>query len=153
VVKAFAANEDVAFGDVNLSEANIRGGHQPGAGGWPTIRYFNAETGVAGASYEKKTSKAMCEELGSNEMMTAYVEEYGIVSTCSVEDGKGCDDKEIAYIEKFKEETQDNVELQLNRLDNMAGAKMTPQLLLWMKKRKKILRQLLAVGGDGSNEL
>ena len=51
----------MSFGDVNLSEEPIRGGHNPGAGGWPTIRYFNAETGLAGASYVKKTDDAMCE--------------------------------------------------------------------------------------------
>jgi hypothetical protein len=39
VVRLFAANEDVAFFDVNLAENQIREGN-PGAGGWPTIRYF-----------------------------------------------------------------------------------------------------------------
>lgn len=64
----FAGNNDVNFADVNLSE--IDGGHSafqpysPGAGGWPTIRYFNKETGKDGAPYEKKTDKAMCDELG-----------------------------------------------------------------------------------------
>lgn len=47
----------------------------PGAGGWPTIRYFNKETGVGGAPYKKKTDKAMCDELKTSEYMTAYVEE------------------------------------------------------------------------------
>ena len=44
-VKEFANDNNVAFGDVNLAEAQIRGNHNPGAGGWPTIRYFNQETG------------------------------------------------------------------------------------------------------------
>jgi len=49
-------NEDVVFADVNLKEAPIRGPpYNPGAGGWPTIRYFNAKTGPDGAPYEKKT--------------------------------------------------------------------------------------------------
>ena len=30
-----------------------------------------------GAAYEKKTSKAMCDELGNLEYMRAYVEELG----------------------------------------------------------------------------
>jgi hypothetical protein len=32
----------------------------PGAGGWPTIRYFNKATGYDGTPYAKKTDKAMC---------------------------------------------------------------------------------------------
>ena len=31
---------------------------------WPTIRYFNKETSKDGAPYDKKTDKAMCDELG-----------------------------------------------------------------------------------------
>ena len=56
----------MAFGDVNLSEEPIRGSYNPGAGGWPTIRYFNTKTGYEGAPYTKKTDKAMCEELVSD---------------------------------------------------------------------------------------
>ena len=65
----------MAFGDVNLSEEPIRGNYNPGAGGWPTIRYFNKATGLEGAPYTKKTSGAMCDELGNDEYMQAYVEE------------------------------------------------------------------------------
>ena len=39
-------------------------GANPGAGGWPTIRYYNKETGILGKSYEKKTDASMCDELG-----------------------------------------------------------------------------------------
>jgi hypothetical protein len=49
VVELFGSNEDVSFGDVNLSRNQVRTSHgepqSPGAGGWPTIRYFNKETG------------------------------------------------------------------------------------------------------------
>ena len=83
--------------DVNLSEEQIRespdgDSYSPGARGWPTSRYFNKEMGIAGGSYEKKTDKAMCDELGDKQMMEAYVEEYGKTSLCSL-DGKGCDNK------------------------------------------------------------
>jgi len=46
-------------------------------GGWPTIKYFNKDTGYEGAHYKKKTPKAMCDELGDNEYMQQYVEEAG----------------------------------------------------------------------------
>ena len=67
---AFAGNADVRFADINLSEAPIRGEpYNPGAGGWPTIRYFNKDTGKDGYPYQKRTDKPMCEELGDFDMM------------------------------------------------------------------------------------
>ena len=87
----------MAFGDVNLSEEPIRGSYNPGAGGWPTIRYFNKATGYAGAPYAKKTSKAMCDELGDAANMQAYVEEAGSTSLCDLESGEGCEEREVEY--------------------------------------------------------
>ena len=37
ITKAFAGNDKVSFGDVNLAEEQIRKGN-PGEGGWPTVR-------------------------------------------------------------------------------------------------------------------
>lgn len=67
----------VAFGDVNLSEEPIGGPYSAGMGGWPTIRYFNKETGVEGKPYVKKTDGAMCDELGNDKYMTEYITEAG----------------------------------------------------------------------------
>jgi len=64
-----------------LEEVDIRGPpHNPGRQGWPTIRYFNKETGISGADYVKKTNKPICKELGTTEAMTAYVVEKGNTS-------------------------------------------------------------------------
>jgi len=144
-VRAFAGNSDVSFGDVNLSEEGIRGApHNPGAGGWPTIRYFNKETGVDGGTYKKVTDKAMCEELGNDELMTAYVEEYGGTSQCSVDGETGCNDKEKAYIAKMKVKSVEELKAQQLRLLNMGTDKMKPELKSWINKRSKILKQLLS---------
>ena len=48
----------VVFGDVNLREGRVtqsRDGtpQNPGAGGWPTLRYYNADTGPGGAPVER----------------------------------------------------------------------------------------------------
>ena len=76
-----AGNKDVVFADINLQEAPIRGPpYNPGAGGWPTIRYFNAETGPGGAPYEKKTDLPVCSELLDIGRMTDYVESAGKTS-------------------------------------------------------------------------
>lgn len=142
-MKAFAGNDDVSFGDVNLSEEPIRGEpHNPGAGGWPTIRYFNKNTGIDGANYEKKTSKSMCDELGDEEMMVSYIEEAGGTSVCSLSDGSGCSEKELGYIKKMRAKEKDEVISQLRRLEGMEGESMKPELMKWLKQRKKILKHL-----------
>jgi hypothetical protein len=120
IVKEFATDSDVSFGDVVLREDRIiqgpDGGElKPGRGGWPvrapaltapapaaacrtllgarvkrvgvhltrdpmcllpqqTVRYFNQATGYDGAAYEKKTTKAMCDELGDVDTMRQAVE-------------------------------------------------------------------------------
>ena len=116
--------------------------HAGGAGGWPTIRYFNKETGIEGGTYQKVTNDAMCTELGDMDNMVAYVEGYGNTSLCSVSDGAGCDEKELAYIEKMKGKSAEDISSQLTRLASMDGESMKPDLLLWVKKRRKILAQL-----------
>ena len=116
----------MAFGDVNLSEEDIRGNHNPGAGGWPTIRYFNEKTGYEGAPYQKKTSDAMCTELGNLDNMQAYVEEAGETSLCSATDpeGSSCSEKEAAYVAKMKAAPAADVDAQLTRLQGMPTESM-----------------------------
>ena len=140
---------------MNLSEDQIRGNHEPGSGGWPTIKYFNSDTGIEGASYDKKTDNAMCDELGDEEMMAAYVEEAGNTSLCDVADGSGCDERERGYIDKMKAKTEADWQAQMERIAKMEGGSMKPELKLWMMKRKKILKQLVAASGSspGSDEL
>lgn len=141
-MQAFANNSDVAFGDVNLSQEPIRGNHNPGRGGWPTIKYFNSETGYAGGAYNKKTPKAMCDELGDDKYMQAYVEEYGGTSLCSAATGAGCSEKEVKYAEQWKAKSIDDINKQVARLDKMKGKKMKPALAKWISQRLAILKQL-----------
>ena len=138
----------MVFGDVNLSENPIRERHgvqfNPGAGGWPTIRYFNADTGPGGAPYEKVTDKAMCEELKDEDNMFAYVEKAASTSLCSL-DGQGCSDKQKTYIAKWTGKTREDYASQMARLDKMlAGdqSKLTSDVLSWMKARRKLLDQM-----------
>ena len=97
-MQAFANNPDVAFGDVNLAEDQVRstpagGDHNPGAGGWPTVKYFNKETGYTGRPYKQKTGDAMCDELGNDVYMQGHIEEAGNTHLCRVSDGAGCGEK------------------------------------------------------------
>lgn len=145
-MQEFANNGQVAFGDVNLSEEPIRGNHNPGAGGWPTIRYFNTETGYEGRSYTQKTSGAMCDELGNEDNMRAYVEEAGSTSACTINAISDCSEKEAAYYDKMKE--SDGVASQLERLQGMTGGKMKPDLKKWLGQRISILKQLTSSRAD-----
>lgn len=113
-------------------------------GGWPTVKYFNKETGLEGGTYVKKTDKAMCEELGNKEMMSAYVEEYGNTSLCSVKDGVGCTTREKSYIEKMSPKPLEALQKEATRLEAMDTKSMKTHLGDWVIQRKKILRSLVA---------
>lgn len=95
------------FGDVALSKNQVRNIHgtdqRPGSGGWPTIRYFNKKTGYGGASYNKKTAQAMCDELGPKEtFMQEYIEEAGDTSLCKIsKTDVGCTAEQKEFIEKW----------------------------------------------------
>lgn len=133
---------------MNLSEEPIRGSYSPGAGGWPTIRYFNQETGYEGKPYPKKTDKAMCEELGDDEYMQAYVEEMGSTSLCNAFDGAGCSDKEVEFAGKWKDKSVEDVKAQIERLDKMKGGSMKPELKKWLGQRLALLKQFAAPPKD-----
>lgn len=97
----------MVFGDIVLQQTPVRDIHgkpqQAGAGGWPTIRYFNKQTGYGGAAYPKRfDGMAMCDELGKMEYMQDYVENYGGASLCSIDTLKGCSDAEKTMINSFK---------------------------------------------------
>jgi hypothetical protein len=113
------------------------------------VRYFNKKTGIAGGSYIKKTDDPMCKELGKEDNMVAYVEEYAKTALCAVATGKGCSEKEIGYIAKSKAKTADELQEMVARLESMDGASMAPQLFQWLTQRKKILNQLVATSAAG----
>jgi FKBP-type peptidyl-prolyl cis-trans isomerase FklB len=63
-------------------------------------------------------------------------------SRCDTKDGKGCSDKEKAYIEKMTKKGKDAVVKEHGRLEGMKGAKLKPELEVWVNKRKNILSKL-----------
>jgi len=121
----------------------------PGAGGWPTMRYFNKGTGYGGSPYAKKTSMAMCDELGDDDRMKAYIMEAGKTALCRVADGAGCSEKELAFADKWKSKTADEASAELSRLGKMqAEGKMKPELAEWLAQRASVLKQLVSAGKD-----
>mmetsp|Transcript_70860 Transcript_70860/g.140458 ORF Transcript_70860/g.140458 Transcript_70860/m.140458 type:complete len:145 (-) Transcript_70860:373-807(-) len=132
----------VTFGDVNLQSAPIGGPYQAGAGGWPTVRYFNKETGENGAPYKKKTDRAMCDELGSDKYMKEYVTEAGATSTCSLADESTCFKKELDFKGKWADKSAEELEGEVTRLRGMAAGSMKPELRTYVGQRLNILVQL-----------
>lgn len=128
---------------MNLAEQNIRGNHQPGSGGWPTIRYFNKQTGYEGASYVQKTSKAVCDELGDESMLEDYIMDAAGLSLCISQSGEGCSEKETEFISKWKNQDHASLLKEQTRLNGMNTQKLKPDLAKWLKQRKAIIKQLL----------
>lgn len=131
-----------------MSENRISGApHNPGAGGWPTIRYFNKDTGYDGKSYVKKTDKSMCDELGDSEYMEAYVTESAGIVGCDVATGEGCSQKEGAFVATWSAKDVVAVSTELARLEKLAAdgaAKMKPEAKKWQKSRINLLKSLVA---------
>lgn len=151
MVDKFYDKPEVVFGDVALSSNQVRTIHGTeqgaGAGGWPTVRHFNKATGYGGAPYVKKTSQAMCDELGpSTDYMQEHIEEVGGISMCDVKDtSAGCSDQQIAFIAKWTGKDKTEFEKQITRLEGMAdkdGSSMKAEALKWMKQRIGIFKQL-----------
>jgi len=117
------------------------------------VRYYNTKTGPEGLAYVKKTEKAMCQELGEESYMKAYVEEAGDTLFCDVTTGKECSAKETAYIEKMGGNSPEELGSQRERLVGMEGSSMTPELKSWLISRKKILKSLAALSVKPNDEL
>jgi len=110
------------------------------------VRHFNKGTGYGGKAYEKKTSEAMCDELGpKNDYMQQHIEEAGGTSLCNVhKKDKGCNDKQVAFIDKWSAKPADEHQTQLTRLQAMidtASKDIKPDMLTWMKQRANIFKQ------------
>jgi len=112
------------------------------------LRIFNKETGYGGKSYEKKTSEAMCDELGpKNDYMQQLVEEYATL--CNINDtSTGCNDKQKDFIAKWADKPLDEVKKQVSRLNGMAGGDMKPEAKQWLKQRLGIFKQVAKKHGE-----
>lgn len=132
-MKEYAGNDDVEFGDINLSQDHIAGNHNPGAGGWPTIRYFNKQTGYGGGSYKQKTDLAICDELKKPKNMRAYVEGYGNTVRCNVQNLTGCTDAENEYVNKWSVKTHAERGDEMEKLRNKAKDKGKKRIVMLRK--------------------
>jgi len=146
---------------VNLAEDQVQGkfAGSPGAGGWPTIRTYNAETGYDGAfagDWKESNSLdgAMCDVFGKEETMQRYVEEMAgihapgvfvggtlctdFLCVCAQEAFGECTKQVVAYEAKFREAPMADVESRLKLL--AASLAKSGKDDKWMKQRITILK-------------
>ena len=62
--------------------------------------------------------------------------------TCNPETLENCNEKEVHFIEKQKNEPQEAIVKEFNRLNKMRSAQMQPNLADWLQRRLNILGQL-----------
>jgi len=117
----------------------------PGAGGWPTFRHFNKETGPEGMPYTdlKKTDEAMCDEMKQDKYMEGYIMEAGHTSKCNVHTLQGCGEREEKYIAKMNAKDASKFPAEIARLQKMSAKSMKPSLLAWINTRITLLGQLV----------
>jgi len=148
----------------------------PGAGGWPTIRTYNAETGYDGAfagDWKESNSLdgAMCDVFGKEETMQRYVEEMAgihapgvfvggtlctdFLCVCAQEAFGECTKQVVAYEAKFREAPMADVESRLKLL--AASLAKSGKDDKWMKQRITILKLVksarAALAADEKQEL
>lgn len=124
--------------------------HQPGAGGWPTIRYYNEKTGPDGGTYEKVTDQPLCSELGDRMNMIEYVESYGNTVLCDI-NGTNCNEQETKFLEKYKDMDEADLKAQYDRVEDMLSKTMKDTLRLWVYRRMRILKRLSAQKRDAGH--
>lgn len=136
----------------------------PGAGGWPTIRAYNSETGYDGTfagdwKDANSLDGAMCDVFGKEDTLQRYVEEMsgthspgvfvgGVLCTdfeclCMQKDGGSCSKQELSYHVKFKDAPLADIQSRLKLLSGSLAKSGKGDD--WMKQRISILKLLASM--------
>lgn len=98
---------------------------------------------MEGASYVKKTTQSMCDELKDEDAMSAYVEEAaGISASGCYLDGTGCDERSLQFLDKWKDKHPQDIHKELDRLMSLMETDMKHELKDWVKERRDNLKQI-----------
>lgn len=159
-IQAFKNNDNIVFGDVDMSEqestiAAIEGTMNPlepppwaesqiGKDGWPTIRYYNEETGSPGTGYIVQNEELEPSvELTDLETLMAWIEKSSGSKACDVKTAKGCGKKDTKYIKKWASgKTLEQYVKQAEMLDKQLRSKLSKEASAAIKVRKMLLAQM-----------
>jgi protein disulfide-isomerase A6 len=126
----YASSSSVVIGDADCTiEKDLCSKH--GVSGYPTIKYYTAETGRDGESYSGGRDA---------DSLKTFVEDK-LSKFCDVADESTCDEKEVKYLTKMKANAAKAVK-ELPRLLGMTGNSMKADLKKWLHQRINILKQL-----------
>jgi protein disulfide-isomerase A6 len=130
----YSSSSSVIIGDVDCTADDTKEICDAiGVKGYPTVKYFTSETPETGEAYNGGRS--------INDLKT-FVEET-LSKRCDIADTLTCSDQEVAYIEKMRAKSGDDVAKELKRLDDMLkSAKMAADKKTWMVQRLAILKQM-----------
>jgi len=129
----YASSSSVVIADVDCTvEQDLCGKYD--VKGYPTIKYFTADTDAKGADYS-----------GGRDFdgLKKFVSETLEVK-CLLEDDTGCSDKEKEFMGKWKAKDKADATAQLERLSKMVSGTMAPDLKKWVAQRISILKQITA---------
>jgi len=138
--ETFKGSSSVQIGDVDCTtdegkpvcEANS-------VQGYPTIKYYNAETGKDGKSYDGGRSY---------DELEAFVKET-LARKCDVKTKEDCSDEQKAYVEKQSGKAADALKAELVRLESLKDGDMKPDKKVWLFKRIAILKDMTGESGKG----
>jgi protein disulfide-isomerase A6 len=127
----YASSSSVIVADVDCTvESDLCGDYD--VRGYPTIKYFTAETPEKGEDYSGGRSF---------DDLKAFVSD-SLEVKCLLADTAGCSEKETEFLGKWKDKPKADVTSQYERLEKMMAGKMTPDLKKWLVQRMNILKQL-----------
>jgi|EP00908_Phaeocystis_cordata_P003236 protein disulfide-isomerase A6 len=128
----YADSSSVLIGDADCTASGKELCNDNDVRGYPTIKYFNGETGPKGADYS-----------GGRDFdsLKKFVED-NLEVKCLLDNTEGCSDKEKEFMEKWKAKDKAEITAQLERLKGMSSGSMKPDLKKWLTQRMSILKQL-----------
>ena len=104
------------------------------AGGWPTLRYYNSDTGPGGAVVEQKTAGKICDEFKTPARMIEATKDC--MRTCDAATNAGCDADETAFLDTWRAEPK--------AARNAESARLMELLTVAAQKRMQKELKLLA---------
>uniref|UniRef100_A0A7S3ATB5 Thioredoxin domain-containing protein n=1 Tax=Haptolina ericina TaxID=156174 RepID=A0A7S3ATB5_9EUKA len=128
----YASSSSVVIGDADCTASGKDLCEEYEVRGYPTIKYFNAETGPKGTDYSGGRSF---------DDLKKFVSE-SLEIKCLKDDTSGCSEKEVEFLNKWKDKEAADIKAQLDRLSKMSAGSMKPDLKKWLVQRQNILKQL-----------
>jgi len=140
---AYADSSSVLVGDADCTADGKALCDDIGVSGYPTIKYFTAETGKKGEDYSGGRSY---------DALDKFTKET-LAKKCDVTTKEGCDDKQKDYIEKQAGKGVEKQKAEGARLAGMKAGDMTDDKRAWLNKRIAILNDLTESSDKPKGEL